>query len=59
MSEEKDFELDVLWDREPVEVLEDRGDVKAGVGVCEQRGSRVLNGVCLGVWMVAIKNAVM
>ncbi len=30
MSEEKD--LDPLWDREPVEILEDRGDVVTVVG---------------------------
>lgn len=29
VSEEKDFELDPLWDREPVE---DGGDVVVGVG---------------------------
>ena len=27
VCEEKDFELNSLWDREPVEVPEDRGDV--------------------------------
>ncbi|KAI3356111.1 hypothetical protein L3Q82_017375, partial [Scortum barcoo] len=31
-SEEKDFELDLSWDRELVEVLEDRGDVVTGEG---------------------------
>lgn len=31
MIEEKDFELDPLLDREPVEVLEERVDVVAGV----------------------------
>lgn len=35
VSEEEDFELDPLWDREPVEVLEYRGDVVTGVGVGE------------------------
>ncbi len=43
MREEKDFELDLLWDREPVEVLEDRGDVVTGVGVGERVSSRVLD----------------
>lgn len=43
MSEEKDFELDPLWDREPVEVLEDSNDVVTGAGVGEQVGSRVLD----------------
>lgn len=26
-SEGKDFELELLWDREPVKVLEDKGDL--------------------------------
>ena len=42
MSEEKDFELDPFWDREPVEVLKDRGDVEIGAVACEQTNSRVL-----------------
>ena len=33
MGEEKEFELDALRDREPVEVLEDRGDVITGPGI--------------------------
>ncbi len=43
MSEEKDFKLDPLWDREPVEVLEDRGDMVTGARVGEQASSRVLD----------------
>ncbi len=43
MSEEKDFKLDPFWDREPVEVLEDNGDVVTGRGVGEQTSSRVLD----------------
>lgn len=35
--------MDVLWDREPVEVLKDRGDVVAGAGVSEETGGRVLD----------------
>jgi len=35
VGEEKDFELDALWDREPVEFLEDRGDVVTGAGAGE------------------------
>ncbi len=42
-SEEKGFELDPLWVREPVEVLEDRGDVVTGAGEGEQASSRVLD----------------
>ena len=36
------FELDSLFDREPVEVLEDWCDVVSGVGAGEQAGSGVL-----------------
>lgn len=43
VSEEKDFKVDALWDREPVEVLEDGGDVVTGAGVSEQTGGRVLD----------------
>lgn len=42
VSEEEDFEVDPLWNREPVEALEDRGDVFRGVGVGEQASGRVL-----------------
>ena len=60
VSEEKEFELDALWDREPVEVLEDRGDVVTGTGMGEQTGSRVLNVLefieDFGWW--AVENAV-
>lgn len=43
VSEKKDFELNSLWDREPVEVPDDRGDVVTGAGVGEQTSSRVLD----------------
>ena len=43
VSEKKDFELKWLWDREPVEDPEDRGDVVTGAGVDEQTSSRVLD----------------
>lgn len=42
-SDEKDFELDALSDREPVEILKDRGNVITGTGVCQEAGSRVLD----------------
>lgn len=42
VREEKDFELDSFWDREPVEVLKDRGGVVKGAVVCKQMNSRVL-----------------
>lgn len=32
VSEQKDFEVYSLWDREPVEFLEERGDVVTGRG---------------------------
>ncbi len=38
VSKEEDFELDPLWVREPVEVVEDRGDVVTG-----EASSRVLD----------------
>ena len=43
VCEEEDFELNALWDREPVEVLEDGGNVFTGAGVGEQTSSTVLN----------------
>ena len=43
VSEEKDFVTDALWDGEPVEILENRGDLITGVGVGEQASSRVLD----------------
>jgi len=36
VCEEEDFELNMLWNWEPVEVLEDRSDVITGVEVGEQ-----------------------
>ena len=41
VSKEEDFKLDALGNREPVEILEDRGNVVTGVGVGEEAGSRV------------------
>lgn len=41
MSEEKDFELNPLWDMKPVAVLEDRADVVTGTAVGKQMSSRV------------------
>lgn len=35
MCEEEDFELNSLWDRKPMEVLEDRGNMVTGAGVSE------------------------
>lgn len=35
--------MDALWNREPVEVLKDKGDVVAGAGVSEEAGGRVLD----------------
>ena len=40
---DEDFEIDSLFDREPVEVTEDWCDVVSGAGVGEQAGGRVLN----------------
>ena len=40
---EEDFEFNLLWDGEPVKVLEDRGNVVTGAGVGEQTSSRVLD----------------
>lgn len=41
--DEEDFELDALWDGEPVKIAEDGGDMFAGAGVREEAGGRVLN----------------
>ncbi len=41
VSQEKD--LDLLWDRDPVEALEGRGNVVTGVGVGERVSSRFLD----------------
>ena len=38
MGEEEDFELDALSDREPVEPLEDWGDVIMGAGMGKKAG---------------------
>ena len=43
VGEEEDFEVDALRDREPVELLEDWGDVVTGAGVGEQAGGGVLD----------------
>lgn len=43
VCEEEDFELNALWNWEPVEFLEDRSDVITGAGVGEQTCSRVLD----------------
>ena len=43
VSEDEYFELNPLRDGEPVEFLEDGGDVVAGAGEGEQAGSRVLD----------------
>lgn len=43
VEEEEDFKVYLLFDGEPVEVLEHRGDVVSGVGVGEQAGSRALD----------------
>ena len=42
-GEEEEFEVDALFDGEPVERVEDRGDVVTGPGVSEQAGGRVLD----------------
>ena len=36
VGKEKDLEMDVLWDGEAVEVLQDRGDVVMREGVGEE-----------------------
>ena len=43
VSEEEYFELNPLWDREPMEFLEIGDDVVMGAGVGEQASSRILN----------------
>ena len=43
VGEEKNLEVNPLGDREPVEVLEDRGDVIMSAGVGEEASSRVLD----------------
>ena len=43
MSEEEYFDLNQLWDREPVEFLENRDDVVMGAGAGEQAICRVLD----------------
>lgn len=42
-GEEEYFVLDAVQDGEPVEILEDWGDVITGAGVSEEAGSRVLD----------------
>lgn len=56
MSEEKDFELTPLWDREPVAVLEDIADVVTGTAVGEQMSSRVTEVYLL--WMMCHKDVI-
>lgn len=41
-SEEEDFEMNAKLDREPVELLEDGGDVVEGGGSCDHLSSRIL-----------------
>jgi len=43
VCEEENFELNSLWDQEPVEVSENRGDVVTGLGVGKQTSSRILD----------------
>ena len=43
VCEEEDFELNTLWNWEPVEALEDRSDVIMGAGVGEQTCRGVLD----------------
>ena len=43
VNEDECFELNLLRDGEPVEFLEDGGDVVTGAGVGEQAGSGVLD----------------
>lgn len=40
---EKDFEVDVLRDREPLELLKDRSTVFTAAGASEETGRRVLD----------------
>lgn len=42
-EEEEEFEVDVLWDGEPLEVLQVGGDTVTRVGVSEETGCRVLD----------------
>lgn len=37
VSQEKNFNLDLLWVRKPVEDQEERADVRTGVGAGEQQ----------------------
>ena len=43
VGEEENFGLNTLFDWEPVEFLEDRGDVISGAGVSEKTGGGVLD----------------
>ena len=52
MCEEEDFELNMLWNWEPVEVLEDMSDVIMGAGVGEQTVHIGCIVVYLKFWMV-------
>ena len=54
VCKEEDFELNALWNWEPVEVLEDGSDVITGAGVGEQTCSRIFGCTVayLEFWMV-------
>ena len=43
VCEKEDFELNTMWNWEPVEVLENRSDVITGASVGEQTCSGVLD----------------
>jgi len=43
VGEEEELEVDLVLDREPMELLEYRGDMFTGAGVGEKAGSRVLD----------------
>lgn len=43
MGEYEAFEVNTLWDREPVWILEERGDVLGGTGVSKEACCRVLD----------------
>lgn len=43
VSEEKDSKLNPLWDRKPVKLLEDRGDMVTRARMSEQTCSRILD----------------
>ncbi len=43
VSEEQCFELDPVRDREPVDILRERGDMVTGAGVGEEVCGRVLD----------------